>query len=89
LAHCDTYLLSVAPSRFVASATTIGGVAIHENPEPSMGAGKVLPPARVAGAVMAWIARSTTALPSAGCSAVSPAARSRWRVVVGVIPELH
>jgi len=46
-----------------------GGVTIHENPEPSMGAGKVLP-------LIAWIAQSTTASSSANCSAVSPAARS-------------
>jgi hypothetical protein len=42
LAHGDTSLLSVTPPRLVASAATIGGVTIRENPEPSMGAGKVL-----------------------------------------------
>jgi hypothetical protein len=51
LAHCDTCLLSVTPPRFVASAAMISGVTIRENPEPSMGAGKVLPPASLAGAV--------------------------------------
>jgi hypothetical protein len=68
LAHGDTLLLSVTPPRLVASAATIGGVTLRENPEPSMGAGKVLLPA--------WIAWSMTASPSVGCSAASPAARS-------------
>jgi hypothetical protein len=43
LAHGDNLLLPVAPPRLVASAAVIGGVTIRENPDPSMGAGKVLP----------------------------------------------
>ncbi len=48
MAHGDTLLLSVTPPRLAASAVTNGGMTIRENPEPSMGAGKVLPPARIA-----------------------------------------
>ena len=44
MVHGDTLLLSVAPSRLVISVTTIGGVTIRENPEPSTGAGKVSSP---------------------------------------------
>lgn len=60
MVHNDTLLLSVTPSPLVASAATIDGVTIHENPEPSMGAGKVSS-LSLASAVSASIARSTTA----------------------------
>ena len=40
MAHGDTFLLSGTPPRLAASAATIGGVTIRENPAPSMGAGE-------------------------------------------------
>jgi hypothetical protein len=88
VAHNDTLLLSVTPSPLVASAATIGGVTIHENPEPSMGAGKVSS-LSLASAMSASIARTTTASSSAGCSAAAPAARSSRRGIVSAISELH
>jgi hypothetical protein len=89
LTHCDTYLLSATPPRFVASAAMIGGATIRENPEPSMGAGKVLPPASLAGAVMAWNRAAHDGVVVGGLLGSFAGGTIMRRGIVGVIPKFH